>query len=163
MRKEAQISDLGSRTSDRGRRVVVSDPKIRDSRFEIPTVTAWDPFARKLSKMLKPGHVLAISGELGAGKTTFVQALAKVFGVTRRPQSPTFALMRTYALPKAVHGIKRLIHVDAYRIEDERELLPLDLDEELSDGKSLLVIEWPEKIPGWVHDHANRTIEIQII
>ena len=117
---------------------------------KIPSAAEWPVFAQKLLPSLKPGVVIAVSGDLGAGKTTFIQALAKELGVTSFVPSPTFALLRTYTLTKPKNGIHRLIHVDAYRIENEQELLPLDLDEELADGKSILVIEWPEKIPRWI-------------
>lgn len=118
-------------------------------RFRIPSEHDWDALADYVIGKMKPGDVIALSGPLGAGKTTFVQALAKKLGIKKVPQSPTFALMRSYALPKK-GPVRRLLHVDAYRIESERELLALDLDEELADGKTVLVVEWPEKMQGWI-------------
>lgn len=126
----------------------------------VKTAESWSSVAEKLVPSLKPGSILAVSGDLGAGKTTFIQALAKALGVTRFVPSPTFALMRSYALPKRIGGISRLVHVDAYRLEKEEELLALDLDEELADGKSVLVIEWPERIPNWLARHGPATLHI---
>jgi len=122
----------------------------KKEKFAVPRVEDWKKVAKKISAQLKPGSILGVAGPLGAGKTTFIQALAHALGVTRRPQSPTFALLRSYTLKRAPRGIARLIHVDAYRIENPHELLALDLDEELSDGCIILVIEWPEKIESWL-------------
>lgn len=126
--------------------------------FAVTDVSGWSKVASSVTKFLKPGIILAISGPLGAGKTTFVQALAKTLGIERIPQSPTFALMRSYPIPRSsafYKIVQRLIHVDAYRIEDERDVLALDLDEELADGKSILVLEWPEKVPSWLKRRSN--------
>ena len=114
----------------------------------------WANVAKEVVRHLVPGSILALQGELGAGKTTFTQALAKELGVVKVPQSPTFALMRSYVVPNH-DGMKRLIHVDAYRLEDEKELMVLDLDEELADGVSVLVVEWPEKIARWLSIQPN--------
>ncbi|MEO5927624.1 MAG: tRNA (adenosine(37)-N6)-threonylcarbamoyltransferase complex ATPase subunit type 1 TsaE [Patescibacteria group bacterium] len=130
-------------------------------RFSVPTVAAWKDVADYLVPKLKPGDIVTLSGPLGAGKTTFVQILSKEFGVKREPQSPTFALMRSYPITKK-GKIKRIVHIDAYRIEHERELLALDLDEELADGKSVLVIEWPERISAWLLRHAGRVYALSI-
>ncbi|MFH1078268.1 MAG: tRNA (adenosine(37)-N6)-threonylcarbamoyltransferase complex ATPase subunit type 1 TsaE [Patescibacteria group bacterium] len=118
-------------------------------RFRIPSEDAWGDLAAHVASALKPGDILAMSGPLGAGKTTFVQALAKALGAKRVPQSPTFALMRSYPLHRR-GAPKRLVHVDAYRITHPHEILALDLDEELSDGKTVVAIEWPENIKSWL-------------
>jgi tRNA A37 threonylcarbamoyladenosine biosynthesis protein TsaE len=88
--------------------------------------------------------------------------LAKALGVKRFVPSPTFALMRSYRLPKPLNGIRRLVHVDAYRLKDESELQVLDLDEELADGQSLLVLEWPEKVAGWLVHRREDLIKLKI-
>lgn len=130
--------------------------------FEIPDIAAWDRMVERLVVALKPGSILTLSGPLGAGKTTLVQALVAKLGAKKQVQSPTFALMRSYAIKQQSSGINRIVHVDAYRIEDEKELVVLDLDEELADGKSLLVLEWPEKIPTWIAARASRHIALSI-
>jgi tRNA threonylcarbamoyladenosine biosynthesis protein TsaE len=120
----------------------------------------WRTVARDLLPSLKPGSILALQGPLGAGKTTFVQALAKELGAKRTPKSPTFSMLRTYPVK---HGaVRRMIHVDAYRIEDENDFVPLDLDAELSDGNAILVLEWPEQVKGWLKKRKHQTLSIKI-
>ncbi|MBU1032950.1 MAG: tRNA (adenosine(37)-N6)-threonylcarbamoyltransferase complex ATPase subunit type 1 TsaE [Patescibacteria group bacterium] len=127
--------------------------------FKIPTEKDWGDFAEHVVSELKPGDILALSGSLGAGKTTFVQALAGSLGIKKNIQSPTFALVRSY--PISGHGkLTRLLHVDAYRIDDERDLMALDLDEELADNETALVLEWPENIKGWLQSHNPIKIKI---
>lgn len=127
--------------------------------FKIPSEQDWGELADFVAAQLKAGDIVAIKGRLGAGKTTFVQALARLLGIKKDIQSPTFALMRSYPIPKRGE-LKRLLHVDAYRIEDERDLLPLDLDHELSDGQTALVLEWPEKIKNWIEHRSSIQIVI---
>jgi len=89
--------------------------------------------------------VVVLSGELGAGKTTFVQGFFRGAGIKRRALSPTFVLMRHYKLaPKKIFS--RIIHVDAYRLKDPKQLAPLAFDKMLADPKSLILIEWGEQI-----------------
>lgn len=129
-------------------------------RFRIPKAEDWGELSEHLITKLKPGDIIALAGPLGAGKTTFVQALSHSLGIKKVPLSPTFALMRSYSISKR-GKIQRLLHVDAYRIETERELLALDLDEELADGKTVLIIEWPEKISGWLKKKKYIDIKIE--
>lgn len=98
---------------------------------------------KKLAADLKGGELLALTGELGSGKTTFAQGLAKGLGIKQRIISPTFILMRKYDL-----GSKNFYHVDLYRLEDnvEREVRNLGIEEIWDDPKNIIVIEWAEKI-----------------
>ena len=91
--------------------------------------------------------LLALSGELGAGKTTFVQALGKALGITETMQSPTYVLMKKYEIKKALPFTK-LIHIDAYRLEKPEEFAALKPEQFLKDPKTLVVVEWPEKVEG---------------
>jgi tRNA threonylcarbamoyladenosine biosynthesis protein TsaE len=88
------------------------------------------------------GHipVIAFSGELGAGKTTFIQALCRVLGVQMDVNSPTFALINEYFTPAG----ESLFHFDLYRIEDPEELYDLGYEEYFYSGARCF-IEWPEK------------------
>ena len=131
-------------------------------RLNVKDELSWNIIVDALAPELKPGAIFALSGPLGAGKTTLVQALAATLGVDKQLQSPTFALMRSYPLTKPVNGVSRLIHVDAYRIENENDIVPLDLDEELAEGQSVLLIEWPEKIPTWMIAHSHVSIDISM-
>lgn len=135
------------------RLVNIAFPDATTLQMEVPTAHKWPHALKKLRDYLKPGVIITLSGPLGAGKTTLVQALAHSLGIIAVPPSPTFALMRSYELPTAVNKIKRLLHVDAYRLEDERDVRALDLDEELADEHTLLLIEWPEKIPRFIKKH----------
>jgi tRNA threonylcarbamoyladenosine biosynthesis protein TsaE len=88
--------------------------------------------------MARPGDVIALSGDLGAGKTCFIQGVAAGLGVARVVTSPTFVLVAEYA------GRLPLHHVDLYRTESLEEIRALGL-EELLDGEGVTVIEWAEK------------------
>lgn len=88
--------------------------------------------------------IIALSGDLGAGKTTLVQHIARALGVEQTLPSPTFVIMRGYETSDPV--FKRVVHIDAYRIESTDELRPLHLDSAYADTKSLVCIEWPEKL-----------------
>jgi tRNA threonylcarbamoyladenosine biosynthesis protein TsaE len=94
----------------------------------------------RLGALLEPGDVLALTGDMGAGKTTFVQGIAQGWGSTDSVSSPTFVLVNIY---RRADG-KRLHHMDAYRIQSALEAEDLDIDEMLSSGT--LIVEWAERI-----------------
>lgn len=97
-------------------------------------------------------QVLALSGDLGAGKTTFVQHLARALGVQDMVPSPTFVIMRNYATTDTV--FTHLVHMDAYRIEREEELAPLHLESIFNNPHTLMCIEWPAKLGTALPDNA---------
>ncbi len=103
--------------------------------------------------------VLSFQGDLGAGKTTFVQELAQQLGVTDIVTSPTFTIMKQY---QTTHPqFSELVHIDAYRIEELDELRPLQFSQLLEQAHTLICIEWPEKIaPVLPPDHIHISIEI---
>lgn len=88
--------------------------------------------------------VLALHGDLGAGKTTFVQTLAAELGVGETVTSPTFVIMKKYQTKD--QRFHNLIHIDAYRVEDIDELKVLGFVEELSSKETIICVEWAEKI-----------------
>lgn len=91
--------------------------------------------------------VLALSGELGAGKTTFVQAAAAALGVKEAVTSPTFVIEKIYALPtQKGQTFLRFIHIDAYRLKGSHELEVLDWKELIAEPKNLILLEWPERV-----------------
>lgn len=98
--------------------------------------------ARGLAATLKGGEMITLIGDLGAGKTTFVQGLAEGLGVTARVKSPTFTVMNEYPCAGAV---RRLVHLDLYRFQSAEELRALSLEDELRDD-TVMVIEWPNAV-----------------
>ncbi len=90
--------------------------------------------------------VVALVGELGAGKTTFVQTLAKALGVGETVQSPTYVLMKSYDIHH--RHFAKLVHIDAYRLEGAEEFAALKPNTFLRDPKTLVCIEWPERVEG---------------
>ncbi|HXG23363.1 MAG TPA: tRNA (adenosine(37)-N6)-threonylcarbamoyltransferase complex ATPase subunit type 1 TsaE [Chthonomonadales bacterium] len=99
--------------------------------------------ATTLGALLGPGDVILLCGELGAGKTTFVQGLAEGLGVRMEVTSPTFTLLQEYAGARLP-----LFHFDAYRIERPAEIADLGFDEYLERG-GVVVVEWAERL-GWL-------------
>ena len=89
----------------------------------------------RLGDVLRPGDVVVLAGDLGAGKTTFVQGVATAIGVEERVTSPTFTIVHEYA------GRLPLVHVDVYRLDRLGELYDLGL-EDLADGAGAMFIEW---------------------
>mgnify|MGYP003557399444 CR=1 FL=1 len=90
--------------------------------------------------LLTPGSVLLLTGDLGAGKTTLVQSLARAFGITRTVTSPTFTLANEYPMPNG----GKLVHYDLYRLASPSGLYDLGFEDALEYG-ARLAIEWPEK------------------
>jgi tRNA threonylcarbamoyladenosine biosynthesis protein TsaE len=90
--------------------------------------------------------ILALTGDLGAGKTSFTQGLALALHVDETVNSPTFVIEKIYALDG--QKWKRLIHLDAYRLESVHELEVLGWKEISGDPENLIVIEWPERVAG---------------
>lgn len=88
--------------------------------------------------------VVALRGDLGAGKTTFTQGFFRGFGIKRNPVSPTFVIMRRYAV-RSKH-FKNIYHFDAYRLKKAEDLAVLEFDHILADAHNVVLIEWPEKI-----------------
>lgn len=101
--------------------------------------------AAALAKTLAGGMIVALHGDLGAGKTTFVKGLAEALGVTETMTSPTFTLMNVYPVPKHPN-ITTLVHIDTYRLKDEHELIAIGVEDYLGEPGIVTLIEWPEKI-----------------
>ena len=106
----------------------------------------------RLGGLLRASDLICLQGDLGAGKTTFVQGLAQGWGSLDSVSSPTFVLVNEYRRPDA----EKLFHMDAYRIESAPEAAELDLDSMLAEGA--LIVEWAERIESilskehlWIH------------
>ncbi|MCE5196109.1 MAG: tRNA (adenosine(37)-N6)-threonylcarbamoyltransferase complex ATPase subunit type 1 TsaE [Negativicutes bacterium] len=107
---------------------------------EAVSVAQMTKTARRLAGLLFPGAFIALDGELGAGKTTFTQAVLAALGIERPVQSPTFALLHSYNGRFLVH------HLDLYRLQQEEEVLDLGWDE-LQNGEAVVLVEWMGLFP----------------
>lgn len=115
------------------------------------------------ARALRPGAratIVTLSGNLGAGKTTFVQGVAEALGVQESVSSPTFVLEKVYALEKNPSGIgfTHLIHMDAYRLKSAHELRVLGWEEIIREPGNVIFLEWPERVEGAVPPWATRVI-----
>ena len=115
-------------------------------RSGLTTASAAEPqaLASELASALPADATLALYGDLGVGKTTFVQGLARGFGITSAVTSPTFTLFTLHRGPQ-----RTLVHLDAYRLENAAQLETVMLEDFLI-SPYCLAIEWPEKIAPWL-------------
>lgn len=90
--------------------------------------------------------IIGLSGHLGSGKTAFVKEAAKIFGIKEEITSPTFVIMKTYDISSSGVPWKNLIHIDAYRLENGRQLEVLGFEKLVSDPKNIIMIEWIEQV-----------------
>lgn len=116
--------------------------------------------AKKLARQLKPGDIVAFSGELAAGKTTLIAALLKVLGYDDHVASPTFVIERRYPL-KTAAAINEVVHLDFYRLT-EKQLGSFDWQETIGNPKTLTLIEWPERV-GRLLPAQTKTIKLKAI
>jgi tRNA threonylcarbamoyladenosine biosynthesis protein TsaE len=131
--------------------------------LNLPDLESLQVEAATFAQTLVPaeGHALLItlSGELGAGKTSFTQGMADALGIDDPITSPTFVLEKVYELTG--QKFSKLIHIDAYRLEGETTLIPLGFAELYADATNLIVLEWPELVQSQLpeRDHAL-TLEV---
>ena len=120
-------------------------------RIDLDAATAEDTRAigAALAELLEPGDAVALTGELGAGKTTFVQGVARGLGFDGTVVSPTFTLVREYRARLTVH------HVDVYRLDRVQDVLDLGF-EEMADEQGVLFVEWGDAVEGLLPaDHLS--------
>ena len=117
----------------------------------LPDADATAAWGARLAPLLRAGDVIALTGELGAGKTTFARGLLRGLGHEGEVPSPSFAIVQPYDRPAVSLP---LAHVDLYRIEADAELAELGLDEWLADGA--ILVEWPERLGARLLDAALR-------
>jgi tRNA threonylcarbamoyladenosine biosynthesis protein TsaE len=140
---------------------------MRESRI-VQSAEEMQHLAAEIASQLNGGEVMALSGELGAGKTTFVQGLAKALGITQPIASPTFALERQY---RTAEG-QVLHHFDWYRLDSLASVQSLGVEEYFGQITDITVIEWPERAPGLLpsdtirigiaYDHNEQTRKVTI-
>jgi tRNA threonylcarbamoyladenosine biosynthesis protein TsaE len=123
-----------------------ADEFLRQMRDGITTTSADETrsLAARLAPALPPDQTLALHGNLGVGKTTFVQGLARGLGIDAAITSPTFNIFTIHR-----GGARALVHLDAYRLENDRQIESLMLEDFL-ETPWCLAVEWPEKIAAWL-------------
>ena len=119
----------------------------REKRFRTRSEAGTRALGATIAEMLPAPRLVILRGPLGAGKTTLVKGIAEALGAATPEEvtSPTFTLVHEYVGPKA-----RLYHLDLYRLETERELATLGLEEMMEQGDALVLVEWGEKFPSVV-------------
>jgi len=156
------------------------------SNYHFPTMkyisrneTDTQKLAKKISKTLRGGEIILLSGDLGAGKTAFVKGLAKALGIADIVKSPTFNLMKCYKIKRArkqeskkagknpplspfTKGeVRYLCHIDAYRLTNATDLLDIGAEEYLGQPNVVTAIEWPEQVKN-IEKLSGKIIKIQI-
>ncbi|PID93381.1 MAG: tRNA (adenosine(37)-N6)-threonylcarbamoyltransferase complex ATPase subunit type 1 TsaE [Bacteroidetes bacterium] len=123
----------------------------------IKSVSGIDEAATAFLEAIGEQRVVTFSGEMGAGKTTFIQALCRALGVEAEVNSPTFALVNEYFKPNG----QPIYHFDLYRIEHPSELFDLGYEEYFYSGH-LCLVEWPQKAAHLIPEDALR-VEIEVL
>ena len=121
--------------------------------FEVGSVEeTWD-LARRLAAELKPGDVVCLEGDLGAGKTTFVQGLSAALGLPGRVTSPTFCIVQEHGPV----GGRLLVHMALYRLSSEDDVLAIGWEDYLSRG-AVIAVEWPERAGSLIPPGARHVV-----
>ncbi|MEK7147911.1 MAG: tRNA (adenosine(37)-N6)-threonylcarbamoyltransferase complex ATPase subunit type 1 TsaE [Patescibacteria group bacterium] len=126
-------------------------------KYASTTLEETNQIARELLEKIIPGTaatVVALEGDLGAGKTALTQEIAKILNVIENVNSPTFVIEKIYNID--FKNFKKLIHIDAYRLEKEQELINIGWNEIVGNPENLIVIEWPENVPNLIPENAIR-------
>ncbi len=119
--------------------------------------------ARDFANSLKGGEIVCLHGNLGAGKTTFMKGIAEYFGVEKDEIiSPTFIIANHIKIKNNIN-ILNIIHIDAYRIEDENNMLETGFLEYFNDENSIIFIEWSEKIKSFIPNENKIDINFSIL
>ena len=126
--------------------------------FEVGSVEETWELAKKLAPELKPGDVVCLEGDLGAGKTTFTQGLAAAMGVPGRVNSPTFCIVQEHRrLPSSASSHSLLVHMDLYRLHGEDDVIAIGWEDYLAEG-AILVVEWPERAGALIPAEAKHIV-----
>lgn len=114
--------------------------------FLASVIASREKSCLRADRNLKNALVLALAGDLGSGKTTFVQGFLRAVGIRKKITSPSFVLIKNYKLRIKNRGYKNIYHIDCYRTKKSKELLDLGLKEILNNPKNIVLIEWSERI-----------------
>lgn len=119
--------------------------------FISKTADQTKSLGKAMAKKLVPGDTVAFFGDLGSGKTTFIQGVLEGLGITERVTSPTFVFMKLYKVPE-----QTVFHIDLYRLEHQDQSKALGIEELLQDHNSIKLIEWPERIEALLPENTKR-------
>ena len=126
--------------------------------FEVGSVEETWELAKRLAPELKPGDVVCLEGDLGAGKTTFTQGLAAALGVPGRVNSPTFCIVQEHRRRStADDGNRLLVHMDLYRLHNEDDVIAIGWEDYLAEG-AILVVEWPDRAGSLIPPEARHIV-----
>ena len=128
------------------------------SSYEVHSVEETWAVAQEFAKTLKPGDIVCLEGDLGAGKTTFTQGLAAALGVPGRVNSPTFCIVQEHRrTPSSSFSPSILVHMDLYRLHGEDDVLAIGWEDYLAEG-AILVVEWPERAGNLIPNTAKHVV-----
>jgi tRNA threonylcarbamoyladenosine biosynthesis protein TsaE len=115
-----------------------------------------EDIGRRLAGALPENSAVSLSGDLGAGKTTLVRGLARGLGISSAVTSPTYTIYTLYT------GRRQLVHMDAYRLGNARELEDLTIEEFLK-PPFLIALEWPEHVPGFLEPYPTTALRLELL
>ena len=123
--------------------------------YDVSSVEETWALAKEFAAGLRPGDIVCLEGDLGAGKTTFTQGLAAALGMAGRVTSPTFCLVQEHRCASAREGMPSLlVHMDLYRLRGEDDVLAIGWEDYLTEG-AVLVVEWPERAGSLIPETAR--------
>ena len=125
--------------------------------FKVGSVEETWEVAKRFAASLRRGDVVCLEGDLGAGKTTFVQGLAAAMGVEGRVTSPTFCLVQEHRIPykPCCEAATALVHMDLYRLRSEEDVVAIGWEDYVAEG-AILVVEWPDRAGSLIPPDARR-------
>jgi tRNA threonylcarbamoyladenosine biosynthesis protein TsaE len=131
---------------------------MNSTHFQTHSSEETQALGERLGELLRPGDLVLLSGELGAGKTTLVQGIAKALKITELPSSPTYVLIVEHPSDSGL----ALLHLDAYRLESQcfDALRDAGIFEFLDRDNAVKLVEWPERIADWL-PHPTMAIRMQ--